>query len=95
MEETNDQVLRIEEKLQQLLKQYQHLQKENQLLQKDNLKLKEQFQLATDQKNRLSQQVGALKINGNAIEGNAKKELEKHINTYLKDIEHCLALLHA
>ncbi len=90
----NDQVKRIEEKVQQLLKKYQLLQKENEKLNKENEKLKSQLQNIYEDKNNLLQQVDVLKMNVASWDETAKKDLEKHINIYLKDIEKCLALLH-
>ena len=91
----NDQVLRIEEKLLQLLKQYSILQKENQHLQKETRRLKEQLDIVTAEKNRLQQQADAGTINGGDMGKTSKKELESRINVYLKDIDKCLALLHS
>ncbi len=90
----NDQVKRIEEKVQQLLKKFQLLQNENEKLNKENEKLKIQLLNISKDKNNLLQQVDVLKINVSSWDETAKKDLEKHINIYLKDIEKCLALLH-
>lgn len=95
MQDMNEQVLRIEQKVQQLLKQYQQSQKENLQMKKENQKLKMQLQEETDEKNKILQQNDALRIYSSAIDINSKKELEKRINIYLKDIDKCLALLHA
>lgn len=95
MQDMNEQVLRIEQKVQQLLKQYQQSQKENLQMKKENQKLKIQLQDETDEKNKILQQNDALRIYSSSIDINSKKELEKRINIYLKDIDKCLALLHA
>ena len=93
MDGTNSNILRIEEKVLQLLKQYQLLQKENQQLLKESKSTKAQLESVTTEKNRLLQQVDAMKINGSTMEESSKKDLEKRINLYLKEIDHCLALL--
>lgn len=95
MQDMNEQVLRIEQKVQQLLKQYQQSQKENLQMKKENQKLKIQLQEETEEKNKILQQNDALRIYSSSIDINSKKELEKRINIYLKDIDKCLALLHA
>ena len=93
MDGTNSNILRIEEKVLQLLKQYQQIQKENQQLLKETKSTKAQLESVTIEKNRLLQQVDAMKINGSTMEESSKKDLEKRINLYLKEIDHCLALL--
>ena len=93
MDGTNSNILRIEEKVLQLLKQYQQIQKENQQLLKESKSTKAQLENVTTEKNRLLQQVDAMKINGSTMEESSKKDLEKRINLYLKEIDHCLALL--
>ena len=93
MDGTNSNILRIEEKVLQLLKQYQLLQKENQQLLKESKSTEAQLESVTTEKNRLLQQIDAMKINGSTMEESSKKDLEKRINIYLKEIDHCLALL--
>jgi predicted nucleic acid-binding Zn-ribbon protein len=84
---------RIQDKLQQLLKEYAAAQKENN-------KLKEELQLAQDkisqhQKNtdELKQQVSIMKLNAGEMSEADKKEFEKRINIYVKEIDRCIALL--
>lgn len=93
MNSTNENILRIEEKIQLLLKQYQLLQKENQQLNKETKTLKHQLEVTTSENNRLHQQLDVMKINGSPMEEHSKKDLEKRINVYLKEIDLCLALL--
>ena len=89
-----EQIQRIETKVQQLLKEYNNAQKEIQRLQKENLQLSQQLQSRTDQANVLNQRIDTQNFIGTNLEEKAKKDLEKRINTYLKDIDKCLALLH-
>ncbi len=93
MTETANQLKRIQDKLQQLLKQYNALQKEN-------IQLKEQLGQSGDQQllqqqnlDHLRQQVDVLKLNAGDMNEADKKELEKRINTYLKEIDRCIAIL--
>ncbi|MCW3107452.1 MAG: hypothetical protein JWQ09_1958 [Segetibacter sp.] len=95
MEDMEEQIQRIENKVQQLLKEYNNAQKEIQRLQKENHHLTEQLQFQTDQANQLHQRVDAQSFSTSNLEDKAKKDLEKRINTYLKDIDKCLALLHS
>lgn len=83
----------IQDKLQQLLKNYTAMQKEN-------VKLKEELadaqQKATAQQkiaDELKQQVSILKLSSGEMNEAEKKEFEKRINGYLKEIDRCIALL--
>jgi chromosome segregation ATPase len=95
MEDMQEQIQRIENKVQQLLKEYNTSQKEIQRLQKENENLTRQLQTQTEQANKLHQRVDAQTFSSSNMEDKAKKDLEKRINTYLKDIDKCLALLHS
>ncbi len=93
MSATEEQLKRIQEKLQQLLKQHVAVQKEN-------TRLKEELQAVQDkvlaqQKNadELKQQVSILKLNAGEMSAADKKEFEKRINGYLKEIDRCIAQL--
>lgn len=93
MSTTEQHLKRIQEKLQQLLKQYAALQKENSQL-KEDLEIARQ-KITAQQKNtdELKQQVSILKLNAGEMSPADKKEFEKRINGYLKEIERCIALL--
>lgn len=93
MSDLEIQLKRIQDKLQQVLKQHAALQKEN-LRMREELDKKER-QSATNQQNieELKQQVEVLKITSGDWDENDKKEFEKRINSYLKEIDRCIALL--
>ncbi|MBK6825411.1 MAG: hypothetical protein IPG86_00225 [Chitinophagaceae bacterium] len=93
MNTTAQQIKRIQDKLQQLLKAHAALQKENR-------RLKEELATATakisgnqQQVEELKQQVSVLKVSAGSMNEADKKELEKRINGYLKEIDRCIALL--
>lgn len=90
-----EQILRIENKVQQLLKEYGAAQKEIQRLQRENEVLNMQLKSQTEQANKLHQRIDAQAFLPSQMEEKAKRDLEKRINTYLKDIDKCLAMLHA
>jgi ABC-type transporter Mla subunit MlaD len=94
MDDMQAQIQRIEQKLQQVLKEYYATKKELLRLQKENVRLTGLLQQQAEQADHLHQKVDALKFNTTGLEENTKKELEKRINIYLKDIDRCLALLH-
>ena len=93
MRNSDEQIKRIEDKIQLLLKEYQQLQKELQRLQKDNLQLREELELKTKKSNDQAQTIDVLKIQSLTQNDTSKKELEKRINNYLKEIDKCLNLL--
>jgi translation initiation factor 2B subunit (eIF-2B alpha/beta/delta family) len=93
MSDLEVQLKRIQDKLQQVLKEHAALQKEN-------LRLKEELdknrtQSFSHQQNieDLKQQVDVLKITSGDWDSNDKKEFEKRINSYIKEIDRCIALL--
>ena len=88
-----DHIKRIEEKVQLLLKEYQQSQKELLRLQKENLELREALELKTKKSNAQAQTIDVLKIQSLTQNDSSKKELEKRINNYLKEIDKCLNLL--
>ena len=93
MSDLEIQLKRIQDKLQQVLKEHAALQKEN-------LRLKEELdknrtQSFSNQQNieDLKQQVDVLKITSGDWDPTDKKEFEKRINSYIKEIDRCIALL--
>jgi len=93
MSTTEQHLKRIQDKLQQLLKQFAAVQKENSRL-KTELDSAQQ-KLVAQQKNadELKQQVSILKVSAGDMNDADKKEFEKRINTYLKEIDKCIAML--
>lgn len=86
-------IKRIQEKLERLLKQYNDLQKENNLLKKEIEKSSRQAAANQQTIETLKQQVEVLKITSGHWDENDKKEFEKRINHYIKEIDKCIALL--
>jgi hypothetical protein len=87
------QLKRIQDKLQLLLKTHTAVQKENAVLKEELLASRQQA--AEQQKNveELKQQVDVLKLTSGDMSEADKKEFEKRINGYLKEIDKCIALL--
>ncbi len=91
--EVEGQIRRIQEKLQQLLRQ-------RDLLLKENGKLKEEVrQLLQDQTGnakrleQLQQQVEIGRVSKAAMSEGEKKELEKRLGQYIREIDRCITLL--
>jgi predicted nucleic acid-binding Zn-ribbon protein len=83
----------IQAKLQQLLKEYSVLQKENQRLEKELSKSKEQYVQQQLQIDTLKQQMEVAKISSGNWNEKDKKEFEKRISSYVKEIDRCIVLL--
>ena len=87
------QLKRIQEKLQYLLKQYQLLQKENERFLEENKALKEKLVTSVKHSDLLEQRVAALKMATGNLSEIDRKELEKRMNSYIREIDRCIARL--
>jgi NAD(P)H-dependent flavin oxidoreductase YrpB (nitropropane dioxygenase family) len=90
---TEHHLKRIQDKLQQVLKTYASLQKENNQLKKELDKAKQQALQHQKKNEGLRQQVEVLKLSKGEMKAADKKEFEKRINSHLKEIDRCIALL--
>ena len=88
-----EQLKRIQEKLQHLLKQHDTLQKENKWLKSELTNSKKQESQYSENIDRLKQQVEVLKLSSGEMDEAEKKQFEKRINSYLKEIDKCIAAL--
>ena len=93
MAEIDVQIKRINDKLQQLLKQQSLLQKENADLKKEMDLVKKETFLQNSTIDALKEQASILKLNTADMNENDKKEFEKRLNFYIKEIDRCIALL--
>jgi hypothetical protein len=90
MSRIDDHINRLNERLQLLLKRYQALEKENEKLRQDlEQRLLEEKLL--QEKVLLLEQESAIVKAASDVEG--KNELEKRINSYIREIDQCIALL--
>jgi hypothetical protein len=95
MNELHQHIARVQEKLQALLKKHQQVLKENIRLRSDLQKLQEVHTKQEKQVTELRQQLHVVKLNASGMSEPEKKELEKQINNYLKEIDKCIAMLSA
>ena len=86
-------IKRINTKLQQLLKQYQLSQKENEQLKATVKDLETIRENDLHHITRLEQQVGILKSAAGHMAEADKKIFEKSIEQYIKEIDKCIGLL--
>lgn len=83
----------INEKLQQLLKQQNRLKKENERLRLELEGYKEKETAYQQKMDELSQQISILKLAGGDMNEKDKREFERKINQYIKEIDKCIAFL--
>ena len=93
MSNTEHHLKRIQDKLQQLLKQYAALQKENSRLIQELASAEQKIEAYQKNTDELKQQVSVLKLSTGEMSEADKKEFEKRINGYLKEIDRCITLL--
>lgn len=93
MSDLTENIKRTNDKLQKLLKYYLQLQKDNERQTKLIKSLQELKDTQTQQIEQLEQQVAILKAAAGQMSSTDKKDFEKHINQYVKEIDKCIGLL--
>lgn len=93
MQEPNEQLQRIREKLGELVKRQTQLQKQNKEL-SDALQQEQKQNAAYSEKlEDLKRQVEILKISTGTWNDQDKRAFEKRINQYIRDIDKCITLM--
>jgi Ni,Fe-hydrogenase maturation factor len=93
MSDLEQNIKRINDKLQQLLKNYQLLQKENSRQSELIKQLKEAKEKGDQQITTLQEKISILKAaTGNMSEAD-KKAFEKNISQYIREIDKCIGIL--
>ncbi len=90
---TEEHLKRIQDKVQQLLKQHIILQKENQSLKVELDNIKKEASQFRENSETLKQQVEILKYSNGEMSDEDKKQFEKRINSYIKEIDRCITML--
>jgi chromosome segregation ATPase len=83
----------INDKLQQLLKQQARLKKDNERLREELQKYKATENNYQQKIDELSQQMSILKLAGGDMNDKDKREFERKINQYIREIDKCIAFL--
>ncbi len=86
-------IQRIKSKLQQLLKLQATLKKDNSRLTEELAAAQQTISSSQLSIEELKQQVSILKTGADTLKPNEKKEFEKRLNFYLKEIDRCIGLL--
>ena len=93
MTELQNQVKRIQDKIQQLLKQQLLLRKENDKLKQDLKDVQAGSLNQAEHIDQLKQQAEILKLSKQDMDGTEKKAFEKRLNGYIKEIDRCITML--
>ncbi|MBW7890281.1 MAG: hypothetical protein H3C48_04490 [Chitinophagaceae bacterium] len=93
MADLNDQINRVNEKLQLLLYNYNKLQKENVMLSRNLERTLEREKELNERITGLQQQLEIAKLSSSETGGEMAVSMEKRINGYIKEIDECIALL--
>jgi hypothetical protein len=88
-----DQLKRINEKLQELVKKYESLQKENERLRAELIPAKEREVAFMEQIANLEQKLLVFKASTGRMDEAEKKDLDKKLHTYVKEIDRCISML--
>ena len=83
----------VSEKLQQLVKQYNRLQKENEKLKEELQQCRHNETAMQQQTETLQQQITILKLASGELNEKDKKDFEKKINQYIREIDKCITFL--
>ncbi len=84
---------RINDKLQQVAQRYMLLYKENQQLTRDIRVLKEREEAREKKISELELKLAAFKTATGRLDETEKKEIDKRLNHYIREIDRCIALL--
>jgi len=93
MSDLEQHIKRINDKLQQLLKNYQQLQKDNERQGRLIDTLQQAKEKDMQQINELQEKVSILKAASGQMNDADKKEFEKNINRYIREIDKCIGIL--
>jgi hypothetical protein len=88
-----DQLKNISDKCQELVKRYEQLKKENERLKAELIPAKEREMSFMEQIANLEQKVIVLKAGTGQLDEAEKKELDKKLHSYLKEIDRCITML--
>ena len=91
--DSGHQLKRINDKLQDMLKKYEILKKENERLRNELMPAKRREMGFMEQIAGLEQKIMVLKTGTGKMDEADKKELDKKLHGYLKEIDKCISML--
>lgn len=93
MNDWQQNIKNVTDKLQKLLRNYTQLQKDNERQSKLIKELQEEKARNTEQAALLQQQLDILKASAGQMSATDKKAFDKNISQYIKEIDKCIGLL--
>ncbi len=93
MSDLESQLKRVSEKLQLMLKQRELLLKENVKMKQEIVTLRSERLNHSNNVEKLRQQVEILKISRTEMSEQEKKQFEKRLSQYIREIDRCIGLL--
>ena len=93
MGSSTEHIERVTAKAARLVKAYKSLEKDNERLRQELGKKSEAEQLLREQTRQLERQVQLLKAASGVMDEQGKKELQKQLNHYIREIDRCISLL--
>jgi ABC-type iron transport system FetAB ATPase subunit len=93
MEGLQDQLKRVTEKLQQVAQRYHLLQKEHEQLSREVTALRDKEKARIIRIDELEMKMTALQSITVQLNETEKRDVEKRINRYIREIDRCIALL--
>jgi hypothetical protein len=93
MPQMEEQLKRLQDKLQQVVQQYQLLRKENDKLKQEMQEEKSRHLMESARVDQMRQQVEILKSSKGEMNTEEKKTMERRLNQYVKEIDKCITIL--
>jgi predicted nucleic acid-binding Zn-ribbon protein len=93
MTELDEQIKRIHNKLQSILKEHSSLEKEKNSLQQELKTARQKLLQQQTHIDELKQQLAVLQLAAGDMNETDKKLFEKRINGYIKEIDRCISML--
>lgn len=93
MIQTTEHIAKIGAKVARLIKAHQAVKGENERLKAELEKKSEAEATLKEQSRLLEQQLNLLKASSGQLDEQAKKDLQKQLNHYIKEIDRCIAML--
>lgn len=93
MPKLEEHIQSLQQKMQLLVKKHQQLQKENHKLKEELKSLKENLSAHKHEFEIMEMQNAMLKATQQQLDDKEKKDIEKKINHYIREIDRCIALI--
>lgn len=93
MTSVTEQISRIASKVNRLIRELHSAERENERLRAELEGSRNREQELTDKCRELEEQVAVLKAATGSLDDAGRKDLEKRLNQYIREIDRCIALL--